>query len=110
MFIYSLFFTQGFEIILEQLGYTELHEEGLRFPDGTYPNLDAVFHIMADIVLFRKELGFFLNNNHPHPQLFDEFVDEKTRYVHSLINFKFTYFIVKLTIGLCFDKVGQIIL
>ncbi|KAK6982277.1 E3 ubiquitin-protein ligase rnf31, partial [Biomphalaria glabrata] len=69
----------GFEIILEQLGYTEHVSFGLRFPLDKEPNKSVVVNLIADMLLFRKELVDYLFDKHPHKQIFEELLPQETR-------------------------------
>ncbi|XP_005111217.1 E3 ubiquitin-protein ligase lubel [Aplysia californica] len=77
---------KGFEAVLEQLGYTEPHQHGLRFPDGCEPDVRQVHNIIADIILFRKELGIYIQGNHPHHDYIDSLLTQNTK--DELLAFK----------------------
>ncbi|CAL1532737.1 unnamed protein product, partial [Lymnaea stagnalis] len=70
---------QGSETLLMQLGYTEQTEQGLRFPQGQEPEREKVVNLIADMMLFKKELKEYILDKHPRPQHIEQLLPQQTR-------------------------------
>ncbi|KAK3603441.1 hypothetical protein CHS0354_009421 [Potamilus streckersoni] len=63
---------RGGRDIMVQLGYTESIDDGLSFPNGAEPNQANIAHLVADILLTKREIEVFLAQKHPNPADFEK--------------------------------------
>ncbi|KAH9494612.1 E3 ubiquitin-protein ligase rnf31 [Bulinus truncatus] len=69
----------GYEMILEQLGYTEHVDFGLKFPLNKEPDRNKVVSLIADMMLLKRELKDYFFDKHPHKHQLENLLPQQTR-------------------------------
>ncbi|WAR13488.1 RNF31-like protein [Mya arenaria] len=64
--------SQGAREILQKMGYTETRLDGVAFPEGAEPDHSQVLNVVLDLMIGRKELEHYLENQHPQPSSLED--------------------------------------
>ncbi|XP_052816593.1 uncharacterized protein LOC128243102 isoform X2 [Mya arenaria] len=63
---------KGAREILQKMGYTETRLDGVAFPEGAEPDHSQVLNVVLDLMIGRKELEHYLENQHPQPSSLED--------------------------------------
>ena len=63
--------------MLKQMGYTAVTDSGLQF-EAVEPNPESTSNLVADIILARAEMEYYLLGKHPHPETVHALLPEAT--------------------------------
>ncbi|BFZ13030.1 hypothetical protein BsWGS_16069 [Bradybaena similaris] len=70
---------KGFENVLQQLGYTEKSPKGLSYPNGVEPDEVIIVNLIADMLLFRKEIKEYILGRHLYPHHLQLYIPAMTQ-------------------------------
>lgn len=79
LFTFSLCCPQGFENVLQQLGYTEVSPKGLSYPIAVEPDEVIIVNLIADMLLFRKEIKEYILGRHLYPHHLQLYIPAMTQ-------------------------------
>lgn len=63
---------------MKMMGYTKDIKDGLAFPDDGKTDPEVLTQMLADILLGKQELQYFLTGSHPHSQFIDKLLPKNT--------------------------------
>lgn len=61
---------------MKLMGYTDMRDDGVAFPEGAEVDQGRVLNLIVDIFQARKELEIFLEKKHPYPEKINAYISQ----------------------------------